>query len=226
MNADVTFRLGNIALIEKADDEMGGYFKRVFEGVGEKAKDFIPCVKTPITNRMGDCYAITRLSDLPEDYFKRLGFTEPKSDRTLNRTLERVGRMYQFVIQRHQDVIKEHKLVSKEQFPDFSSSYFEGKPSPLGELGYSRDHEPGKKQFTFGICTGMNGIPTALTVQKGNIHDKKHMRVMIRAAKHVLEKNSMLIFDCGGNTKQNKRLIRTLRFHYLTLKPKKVGPYK
>ena len=226
MNANVTFGLGNIALIEKADDEMGGYFEKVFEGIGGKARDFIPCVKTLIANRMGDCYAITRLNDIPEEYFKRLGFTEPKSDRTLNRTLERVGKPYQFIVQRHQDIIKKHNLVSKEQFPDFSSSYFEGDSSPLGELGYSRDNEPGKKQFTFGICTGMNGIPTALTVQKGNVQDKKHMRVMIRTAKHVLEKNSILIFDCGGNTKQNKRMIRTLKFHYLTLKPKKVGPYK
>ena len=166
------------------------------------------------------------MSDLPDDYFKWLGFSSSKSERTLNRTLERIGQKYQFIVHKHQEIIKEYGLVTDEQFPDFSSSYFEGKNSPLGELGYSRDNEPGKLQITFGICTGMNGIPTALTIQKGNVQDKKHFRIMLKTAKYVLDENSVLIFDCGGNTKKNKRLVRSNKFQYLTLKPKKVGPYK
>jgi transposase len=67
----------------------------------------------------------------------------------------------------------------------------------MGKLGYSRDGEPGKLQITFGICTGMNDIPTALTIQKGNVQDKKHFRFMLKTAKHVLDENSVLIFDCG-----------------------------
>jgi transposase len=166
------------------------------------------------------------LSDLPDEYFDWLGFSSPKSDRTLNRTLERLGQKYQFIVHNHQKIIKEYGLVTDEQFPDFSSTYFEGNNSELGELGYSRDNEPGKLQITFGICTGMNGIPTALTIQKGNVQDKKHFRIMLKTAKHVLDENSVLIFDCGGNTKKNKRLVRSNKFHYITLKPKKKGPYK
>lgn len=226
MKGNVTFSLGNIALIEKADASLNGYFNRILEGVGGKAQDFIPCVKLLIANRMGHCYSISRLKDLPDEYFKFLGFSKPKSDRTLNRTIERIGQKYQFIVHKHQEILKEYGLVTQEQFPDFSSAYFEGKKSPLGELGYSRDNEPGKLQITFGICTGMNDIPTALTIQKGNVQDKKHFRIMFKTAKHVLDENSVLIFDCGGNTKQNKRLVRSNKFHYLTLKPKKVGPYK
>jgi len=226
MKANVTFSIGNVALIEKADAELNGYFDRVLGGIVRKAKDFIPCVKLLIVNRLGDCYSISRLDEQPIELYTRLGFTEHRSDRTLNRTLERVGKYHQFIIQEHQDVIKEFNLVSKEQYMDFSSTYFEGNASPLGELGYSRDGEPGKKQITFGIATGINSIPSALTIQKGNVQDKKHFRVMLKTAKYVLEKNSLLIFDCGANTKKNKKLIRTNEFHYLTLKAKKVGPYK
>ena len=35
----------------------------------------------------------------------------------------------------------------------------------------------------------------------------------------------MLIFDCGGNTRANKKKIRAMGFHYLTLKPKKRSVY-
>lgn len=159
-------------MIEKADVSLNGYFDQILEGVVGKAQDFIPCVKLLIANRMEHCYSISRFKDLPDEYFRWLGFTKPKSDRTLNRTLERVGRSFQFIVNRHQDIIKEHDLVTKEQFPDFSSTYFEGKKTPMGRLGYSRDGEPGKLQITFGICTRMNDIPTALTIQKGNVRKR------------------------------------------------------
>ena len=226
MKENVTFSIGNSALIDKADEELNGYFQRVFGGLTGKAQDFIPCAKLLIANKLGNCLSVSRLNDLPDEYFNRLAISKPRSDRTLNRTLERIGKKYQFVIQNHQEVIKEYDLVSKEQFPDFSSSYFEGRSSPLGEFGYSRDGKPGKKQITFVICTGINEIPTALTIQKGNVQDKKHFRIMFKTARYVLEKNSVLIFDCGGNTKSNKKLVRASKYHYLTLRAKKVGPYR
>jgi len=75
MSENVTFSLGTIALIEKADALLNGYFKRVFNGLEGKAQDFIQCVKLLIANRMGECRSISRLNDLPDEYFKLLGFT-------------------------------------------------------------------------------------------------------------------------------------------------------
>jgi transposase len=71
----------------------------------------------------------------------------------------------------------------------------------------------------------MNNIPTALTIQRGNTQDKKHIRKLKLLSK-VIPENSLLIFDAGANTKGNKKRIRELHYHYLTLKPKKVNPYK
>ncbi len=126
----------------------------------------------------------------------------------------------------YQRILLEQGLVSSEQFMDFSSSYFEGRADALGALGYSRDGLPGKRQIAFGISTGMNDIPSALTIQKGNVQDKLHFRFMLKTAEAVLERNSLLIFDAGGNTKKNKMLIRDKDFHYLTRKQKKVGAYR
>ena len=74
MKENVTFSLGNIALIDKADEELNGYFQRICSDVIGKAQDFIPGVKLLIANRLGDCHSISRLSDLPDEYFKWLGF--------------------------------------------------------------------------------------------------------------------------------------------------------
>jgi transposase len=96
----------------------------------------------------------------------------------------------------------------------------------LGALGYSRDGARGKKQITFGISTGMNNIPTALTIQKGNVQDKKHFDHIFKVAKKVIDKGSIVIFDCGANTKTNKKMVRDEEYNYLTLKVKKKEVYE
>jgi len=226
MKHNVTYSIGNLAVIDKANAQLGGYFEQIFGKIAGKAHDFVPMVKLFMYNRLGDCFATNRLTSYPMELFSMLGFKSLPKERSLYRMIERVGKQYAFVLEEHQKIIKRHNLVTMEQFMDFSSSYFEGRADALGELGYSRDNQPGKKQITFWISTGINNIPTALTIQKGNVQDKEHFQFMLRTAEAVLEEGSLLITDCGANSKSNKELIRGKRFHYLTFKGKKVGPYK
>ncbi len=226
MKTNVTYSVGNLAVIDKVDDELGGYFQCVFGGIGGKARDFVPGVKLFMYNRMGDCMATNRLTSYPAELFTALEFENIPGDRSFYRMIERVGKNHVFVLEQHQKILKGYNLVTEEQFFDFSSSYFEGKAEALGERGYSRDNQPGKKQITFGISTGINSIPTALTIQKGNVQDKTHFRLMLKTADAILEPGSLLIFDCGGNTKGNKKRVRRKKLHYLTLKAKKVKPYR
>lgn len=226
MKTNTAVSIGNLALIEKVDGEIQ-LFTRLFKNIGGKAKNLIPSTKLFFYNRLSDCFSINRLrSGYQPELFDLLKFTNSPSDRTFYRNLVRIGKNQTFILNNYQTIITEENLVADKQFIDFSSSYFEGKGGELGAYGYSRDHEPGKKQLTFGISTGINGIPTALTIQKGNVQDKAHFRFMLKTSEAVLKENSLLIFDTGGNTKENKRLIREMKLHYLTLKSKKVGPYR
>ncbi len=223
---NVTFSIGSTALIDKADAQTG-FFKTVFGGLGGRARDFVPAVKLLMVNKLEESVAIHRVLDfMPMEKLKLLGFRNGTSDRTLNRTLERLGENCQFIIDRYQNWVKDNKLDDKIQNVDFSSSYFEGNDCALAKLGYSRDHQPGKPQITYGISIGANRIPTALTIQKGNINDRKHMKKMLKICTKILMPQSLLVFDCGGNTKKNKMTILRLNFNYLTLRGKKVGPYK
>lgn len=226
MKPNVTFSIGNIALIDKADAQTG-FFKTVFEGLGGRARDFIPCVKLLMANKLEDSIAIHRVLEFtPVEKLSLFGFKKGISDRTLNRTLERLGEKSRFIIDSYQLWVKNNKLDDKIQNVDFSSSYFEGNDCKLAKLGYSRDHQPGKPQITYGISIGANKIPTALTIQKGNVNDRKHMKKMLKLCSKILAPQSLLVFDCGGNTKKNKEKIKKLGFNYLTLRGKKVGPYR
>ena len=226
MKRNVTFSVGNVAIIDKVNEKYQ-LFNKLFDNLGTKAKNIKNSAKLFCYNRLGDCVAINQLNEIyPEELFTQLGFREVPAERSFYRDLDRIGQRAPFFLDRYQGIIQANGLVSEKQFMDFSSSYFEGHKSKLGELGYSRDHESGKEQITFGISTGINNIPTALTIQKGNVQDKKHFKFMLKTVKHLLKEDSLLIFDCGGNTEINKKKIRKSKFNYLTLKPKKKKTYK
>ena len=224
MRENVSFSFGPLALLNNVENKFN-FFEILFEGLGGKAKTLKDSAKLFAYNKLAESISINKIQEIyPYELFEELGLNEI-GNRTLYRNLERIGNNCKFLIENYQKFIKMKNLVSEEQFVDFSSSYFEGNNSELGMLGYSRDNQPGKKQIVFGISTGMNDIPTALTIQKGNVCDKTHMNFMTNTVGKVLDKNSLLIFDCGGNTKKNKQKIIDKGFNYLTLKAKKKKTY-
>jgi len=226
MRNNISFNVGTLILIKKADREFN-FFDSLFSGLKGKTKHLIESVKAFVNNRLDKCVSLSQIiENYPLEWFECLGLKEAPKERTLYRDLERIGKKYCFIVEKYQQLLKQKNLIDNKQFIDFSSAYFEGNKAELGELGYSRENQPGKKQITFGIETGINGVPTGLTIQKGNVQDKKHMRFMLKISGKILEKGSLLIFDCGGNTECNKEKIIELGFNYLTLKPRHKETYK
>jgi transposase len=56
---------------------------------------------------------------------------------------------------------------------DLTSTYFEGRHCPLGQLGHPRDGNKGKLQVVFGLMTTAQGCPIAVEVYSGNTADPK-----------------------------------------------------
>lgn len=226
MRNNTSFNVGTLILINKVDKQYN-LFEKVFAQLKGKTKHMIESVRMFINNRLDKCVSVSNLTEMyPQEWFECLGFKENPKERTIYRDLERIGLKYKFIIEKTQQLLKLHNLIDKIQFADFSSAFFEGDKAELGALGYSRDNQPGKKQIVFGISTGMNGIPSGLTIQKGNVQDKKHMSYMLKLVKVVLEIGSLVIFDCGGNTEENKVEIISSNLNYLTLKPRHRETYK
>src|SRR3989338_1561797 len=226
MNENVSFSFGPIALMNKIEKKFN-FFEIIFRGLGGKAKYLAESAKLFVYNKLADSVSINQILELYSfELLQEIGFKGEISDRTLYRNLERIGNNYKFLTENYQKFLKMNNLASEKQFIDFSSSYFEGNSSELGAFGYSRDKQPGKMQVTWGISTGDNEIPTAITIQKGNVQDKEHFGFMLNTVKKVLDEKSLLIFDCGGNTKKNKERIIEMKFNYLTLKAKQRSTYR
>jgi len=226
MTANTSLSLGGIVMIDKVEKEFG-VFSSIFSDIGGRARDFEGCVKLHVYNRLTHSTSTHKILDsYSEEVARYCGLKGMPGERSFYRTLERIGRCYPLIMHRYREIIKEHGLADRNQLVDFSSTYFEGDHAELGEYGYSRDQRPDKLQVNFGIATGINGIPTALTIQKGNVQDRKHMRKILKIIPKVISPQSLLIFDAGANSARNKAKIRELDYNYLTLKPKKVGSYE
>ena len=226
MTNNTTISLGAIVMIHQIENRYG-LFQHLFNDIGIKTKNFIPLVKVLVGNKLTHAVSILQIPETyPPEFAQRLGMKEPLKDRTLNRTLERIGKRFSLIFQRYQQFLEQHDLVDDEQIIDFSSSYLEGRKSELARYGYSCDRRPDKLQINFGISTGINGIPTALIIQKGNVQDKKHMQEIFRLVSALLPDGSLLIFDTGANTLENKQKIREKEFHFLTLRAKRVESYR
>ncbi len=210
-------------MVDKVEKDFG-LISSVFGGILNQ-KD-TGRLKLLLNNRLTYSTSVNQIMSITSDEACVLLGAGKTSDRSLYRTIEKVGRLAPIIVEKYQDVIKQQGFVDKNQNMDWSSSFFTGKKAEMSEFGYSRDRRPDKKQITFGISVGISGVPSALTVQNGNILDKKHFNETYNVAKRIMEKGSVLIFDCGANTKANKQRIVTDGFHYLTLKPKKVNVYR
>jgi transposase len=227
MSNNTTISLGAVVMIHQIENRYG-LFQSLFSDTGIKTKQFIPLVKLLVGNKLTQAVSVHQIPETyPIEFSRQLGMNEPLAERTLYRTLERIGKNFPVFLEQYQQFLKKHDLIDHDQIIDFSSSYLEGgKKSELASYGYSRDKRPDKLQINFGIATGINGIPTAITIQKGNVQDKKHMREMFRLVSAILPDGSLLIFDTGANTEENKQKIREKEFHFLTLRAKRVESYK
>ena len=66
---------------------------------------------------------------------------------------------------------------------DLTSSYLEGRHCELGQLGYSRDGQPGKLQIVFGLLCAADGCPVAVEVFDGNTADPSTLAAQVAKLK-------------------------------------------
>ena len=215
--------LGGICMVDKIEKDFG-LISSMFKGILNKEE--IGRVKILLNNKLTYTTSIHQiLPTTSTETFNMFG-VKNTSTRSLYRTNEKIGGSASLIMKRYQDFIKKNKFVNKNQNMDWSSIFLRGSKTDLAKYGYSRDKRPDMKQICFGISVGINGIPSAITIQNGNVVDKKHFNETYNIVKRVLEENTLLIFDCGANTKANKEKILKDEFNYLTLKQKNVKAYK
>ncbi len=207
--------------IEKEYDLITELFSNIVE-----SKDFIGRVKVLLNNKLTHSVSVLQIPNLIDPEVLSYFGIDNISDRSLNRAVQKVGELFPIIQDRYQNFLEKNGFVGKVQNLDWTSASLEGSMTELAAYGYSKDRRPDRKQIAIGLSIGSNTIPAALTIQKGNMNDKKHFKQTYKVVKRVMQKGSLLVFDCGANTWENKTEIKKDGYEYLTLRPKHVGTYK
>lgn len=106
---------------------------------------------------------------------------------------------------------KEHALY------DLSSSYFEGRKCPLAQFGYSRDSRSDRTQIVYGLLTNSAGVPVAVQVFDGNLHDSQTVPAQIEKLKSSFGlKEVVFVADRGMVTKANLQALAEGNINWVT----------
>ncbi|MCX6666198.1 MAG: IS1634 family transposase [Euryarchaeota archaeon] len=147
--------------------------------------------------------------------YLQLSFFE---DDTLYRGLGIIGENRHLILRHLLHVLKnEHGVGLDMVFMDWTSVYFEAKPTDIIKYGYSRDHRPDRPQITIGLAQDQRSqLPVGLSIQPGNINDQTHFKITYNQIKPGLRKGSVLIFDAGATGIPNLDLLVSDKMKYLS----------
>ena len=217
-NNNISFPIGTIKTVKKYYDSLG--LDTVFEKYKTKGRDLNSLIQALLSYRLTENQSIVRGSEWTNRPDVLLMFNlEEFEQRTLYRVLKIIGKNYEEILANIQDIIFEHYEFDHTNINmDWTSFILWGNKCSLGKRGYSRDHRPDKKQITVGISELSNpiNIPIGMTIKEGNINDQTHFTDTFKQVQPRLRKNSMVVFDQGGNRKKNLTLVENSKLKYLT----------
>ena len=217
-NNNISFPIGTIKTVKKYYDSLD--LDTVFEKYKTKGRDLNSLIQALLSYRLTENQSLVRGSEWTNRPDVLLMFNlEEFEQRTLYRVLKIIGKNYEEILADIQDIIFEHYDFEHTNINmDWMSFILWGNKCSLGKRGYSRNHRPDKKQITVGISELSDpiNIPIGMTIKEGNINDQTHFTDTFEQVQPRLKKNSMVVFDQGGNRKKNLALVENAELKYLT----------
>jgi len=219
-NKNISFPVGTALAVQKYGRKLD--FSDIFSRFKKRGTDITKLIEALLSYKLTENQSISRASD----WINRPAVLEQFSlkefeERTLFRVLEALGDNYEEIIHLIQE-----QLFSIYDFPhtdvnlDWTSFVLWGKKAELGEYGYSRGHRPDKKQVTVGISeiSSPVKVPVGLTIRAGNINDQTHFKQTFLQISGRLREGSRVVFDKGGQSKDNLDLVLAHKMKYLSAK--------
>ena len=219
-NNNISFPVGTAITVRKYGEKLD--FDHIFSRYKKRGVDLVHLIEALITYRLTENQSICRASEWTNrpdvlEQFSLSAFEE----RTLFRALETVGDNYEEIV-----LLLQKSIFSQYDFPhtdvnmDWTSFVLWGTKAELGKYGYSRGHRPDKKQITVGVSqlSAPMNIPVGLTIQPGNINDQMHFKQTFLQVCPALKENSRIVFDKGGQSKDNLDLVLAHKMKYLSAK--------
>ena len=140
---------------------------------------------------------------------------DPKS---LYRICDRLGANIDTIVNHVNTVLKEQFGVDyRIIYEDWTAIFFESKTTNIIRFGKTKEHRPDRPQVTVGLNVDAgSGMNCGLTVRAGNVVDVTHFRDTFLQIERFMDAGSMVVFDAGGYSKENGRLVVEKGHDFLT----------
>ncbi len=219
-NQNITFPIGTILAVQKYYQKLS--FDKVFARHKKKGRDINSLIQALLSYKLTENQSISRGSDWINRKEVREEFElDEFEERTLFRVLEVIGENKEEILLGIQDsIFSKYEFEHTNSNMDWTSIVLYGEKCPIGKHGYSRDHRPDKKQVTIGLTELASpiNIPIGLTIKPGNINDQMHFKDTFNQVKPKLKEGSLIVYDKGGNSKENNEFVLASKMKYLTAK--------
>jgi transposase len=220
LSENITFPIGTAAAVEQCFSKL--HLSDIFDKHKKRGRSLSSIMQALITYKLTENLSISQASawiNRPQVLaeFKLDCFDE----RTLFRALTLVGQNKEHIMSDLQEeIFRRYDFEHTNINMDWTSFVLYGEKSSLGKYGYSRDHRPDKKQITVGLVELASPInmPIGMTIMPGNTNDPAHFKETFFQVKHILRKGSLVVYDKGGNSKQNNDDILCSKMKLLTSK--------
>lgn len=220
LNENITFPIGTAISVSQCFEKLN--LSDIFGKHKKRGRSLASLIQALVTYRLTENLSISCASDWinrPKvlNEFKLDSFDE----KTLFRALALLGENKEHIILDIQTAIfNRYNFEHTNTNMDWTSFVLYGEKCPLGKYGYSRDHRPDKKQIAVGVTELASpiNIPIGLTIKPGNTNDQTHFKDTFLQVSHLLKKDSLVVYDKGGNSKDNNEILLAHKMKYLTSK--------
>jgi len=218
-NTNITVSAGAIEAVDKVFEALGldPLLDSMKRDQGVKVSD---AVKALVSYKMTtDGVSIRRFDEFLSDPRYRsvygVGDCDPKS---LYRICDRLGENIDLIIKHINSVLKDSYGVDYGTvFTDWTALFFEARTTNIIKFGHSKDHRPDRPQVSVGLSVdSASGMNCGLTVKAGNILDVTHFKDTFMQIEPFMSDGSMLVFDCGGYSAENGKLVVSNGHDFLT----------
>lgn len=164
--------------------------------------------------------SINRLEDVigDDDVRAEYGLSKDVDKNDLYRVGQILGENIDPIV-RHMNTVLKSKfgLEYNKVFMDWSATYLDGKPTKLVRFGHSKDHRSDRPQVAIGLSMHADtNMPIGLTVVTGNTIDVTHFEKTFKQIRPFLDPDCLIVFDNGGYSDTNAKMITGSGFHFLT----------
>jgi|GEM_PF-212374 len=218
-NTNITVSAGAIEAVDMVFEalDLNGMLDSLKRGQGVRVGD---AVKALVAYKMTvDGVSIKRFDEfLSDPRYRKVYCVDDCDPKSLYRVCDRLGENIDAIVEHIGFVLKDVFGVEyKTVFNDWTALFFEARTTKIIKFGHTKDHRPDRPQVSVGLSVDSeSGMNCGLTVKAGNILDVTHFRDTFMQIEPFMDDGSMVVFDCGGYSAENGKLVVRMGHDFLT----------